>query len=201
MDLLTAPAAYDMGSGFRDPVADSQAVFRSTMAAMARPGDVTEFVLNLEPPPPLDPAMAAIALSLLDFETCFWLPEEAGDARSWLRFHTGARVASNPGDADFVLVPRGGVCPPLDALHLGSDEEPHRSATVILGIEDFDRGAVLRLTGAGIRDETQLAIAGLAPAVLAARHALGDLFPRGVDLIFTAGNRVAAIPRTTRMER
>jgi alpha-D-ribose 1-methylphosphonate 5-triphosphate synthase subunit PhnH len=28
---------------------------------------------------------------------------------------------------------------------------------------------------------------------------LAPLFPRGIDLIFTAGTRVAALPRTTRI--
>lgn len=200
MDLMTAPASFDMAPGFRDPARDGNVVFRAVMDAMARPGDVVAIDAGLVPPPPLKPAMAAVALALLDFETRFWLPADAADGRTWIRFHSGARIADDPGAADFVLVPRGNACPSLDALMLGSDEEPHRSATVVLGVRGFKAGRKLRLAGPGIREPRVLEIDGLAEDTLAARIALSARFPRGVDLILTAGRELAAIPRTTKLE-
>lgn len=200
MDLLTAPAAFDMAPGLKDPVADSQAVFRAAMDAMARPGTIGAVGVSVSPPAPLGTAMAAIALSLLDYETRFWVPEADGDARSWIRFHTGARVAGTPEDADFVLVPRGQAAPRLETLRLGTDEEPDTSATVIAEVASLAAGAGLVLSGPGIDGERLIAIGGMPVGLLESRRTMASMFPRGVDLILTAGNSVAAIPRTTRLE-
>jgi alpha-D-ribose 1-methylphosphonate 5-triphosphate synthase subunit PhnH len=85
-------------------------------------------------------------------------------------------------------------------LMLGSDEEPHRSATVVLGVRGFKAGRRLRLSGPGIRDPRLFEVDGLGEDIVAARVALTERFPRGVDLILTAGRELAAIPRTTKLE-
>jgi alpha-D-ribose 1-methylphosphonate 5-triphosphate synthase subunit PhnH len=200
IDLLTAPAAYDLAPGFEDPVADSQAVFRATMEAMARPGTHGVVRVELVPPAPLGPAMAAVALSLLDYETRFWIPETASDARGWIRFHTGARAAREAEEADFVLVPAMYSPPNLDSLRLGTDEEPESSATVLVEVTSFGAGTRLVLSGPGVDGKNRLEVEGLDSGLLAARRALSTMFPRGVDLILTAGRTIAAIPRTTRLE-
>ena len=58
----------------------------------------------------------------------------------------------------------------------------------------------LRLTGPGIEDSSRLGITGLKPGFWAERAALAPLFPRGLDLILTCGDRLAALPRTTIIE-
>jgi alpha-D-ribose 1-methylphosphonate 5-triphosphate synthase subunit PhnH len=200
MDLMTAPASLDMTPGFVDAARDSQIVFRAVMDALSRPGEVRQLRLSLAPPPPLDQAMAAIALTLLDFETAFWLPDAAADAINWTRFHTGARRAARPADAEFVLVPAGAAVPSLDALALGTDEEPHRSATLVLGVRGFAGGTRHRLSGPGIRESLCIDIDGLEARVVEGRAALAPLFPRGLDIVLTAGPSLAALPRTTRLE-
>lgn len=200
MDMMTAPASFDMAPGFTDPVRESQLVFRGVMDALSRPGESRDLAIDLAPPMPLEPALAAIALALLDFETSFWLAEEASDARGWIRFHTGARVAASPGVADFVFVPAGMNQPPLETLALGSDEEPHRSTTLVIGVRELGRGTRYALSGPGIRDVAHLAVDGLGDDLIAGRAALAALFPRGIDVILTAGRKLAALPRTTRLE-
>jgi alpha-D-ribose 1-methylphosphonate 5-triphosphate synthase subunit PhnH len=200
MDLLTAPASFDVARGFVDAARDSQVVFRAVLDALSRPGEIREPSVELAPPAPLEPAMAAVALTLLDFETVFWLPEEAANAADWIRFHTGARRAPRPDGAEFVLVPAGARIPPLDSLALGSDEEPHRSTTLLLSVRGFAGGRRHRLSGPGIREIGWLDVDGLDPAVVAERAALAPLFPRGLDIVLTAGRSLAALPRTTRLE-
>lgn len=200
MDLMTAPAAFDIAPGFSDGVRDSQLVFRAVMDALSRPGEIRTPDVALKPPSPLDPAMAAIALALLDFETSFWLPTTASDAGSWIRFHTGARISPRPETAEFVLVPAGAAVPPLETLMLGTDEEPHRSATLVLGVRGFGTGTEVALSGPGIPDVRQLAIDGLPARVIAERMSVLQLFPRGLDIVLTAGSALAALPRTTRLE-
>ena len=52
--------------------------------AMARPGTIHQVGANLSPPAPLNPATAAVLLTLVDNETPLWLDEAATKAREWL---------------------------------------------------------------------------------------------------------------------
>ena len=82
-----------LAPAFEDPALASQAVFRTVMEAMARPGLARPLPCGLAVPPPLLPTAAAVALTLLDYETPFWLDPalaEAGEVAAWIRFHTGA---------------------------------------------------------------------------------------------------------------
>ncbi len=192
--------------GLSDPVLDSQRVFRAVLDAMARPGTVVELPLSLEVPAPLDPAAAAVALALADVDTRLWLGpwlnEAAGaDAvRAYLRFHCGCPLTAEPAAADFAIVADPQAMPPLAAFNAGSDEFPDRSTTVIVQVPALHGGEPWTFAGPGIRDRVRLAVAGLPPAFrgwVAENHAG---FPRGVDLIFTSGTRLAALPRSARLE-
>lgn len=200
MDQVVAPAG-PCGPGFTDPVAQAQRVFRAVMDAMSRPGSLHDVDAPEGKPDELWPASAAIGLALLDHDTSAWLPATCLGARDWLRFHTGCRLAHRVEDADFVFVPLGQECPDFTVLRLGTDEEPHRSATVVLDVALLDGGHEgWRLSGPGIRAEARLRADGLSPDAVRARNAAAALFPRGVDLVLAQGSRMAAIPRTTRME-
>ncbi|MCW2239975.1 phosphonate C-P lyase system protein PhnH [Azospirillum canadense] len=188
--------------GLPDPVIDSQRVFRVVLDAMARPGTLVDLPLSLKVPAPLDPATAAVALALADVDTRLWLDGAVGaDAvRAYLRFHCGCPLTEGPAAADFAIVVDPQAMPPLAAFNAGSDEFPDSSTTVIVQVPTLDGGEPWTFTGPGIRDRVRLAVAGLPPAFrgwVAENHAG---FPRGVDLIFTSGTRLAALPRSARLE-
>ena len=61
--------------GFPDPVLDAQEVFRAVMDALARPGSVRPLGSDLDPPAPLTPELAAVALSLADHDAPLWLEQ------------------------------------------------------------------------------------------------------------------------------
>ncbi len=188
-DQITLP-------GFADPVLGAQAAFRATLAAMARPGSIHAVGDGLEAPAPLDPATAAVLLSLVDGESPLALDAAAEPARTWLTFHCGA-VFSPVAQAHFVLALS---CPDLATLCTGSDEAPEGSATLILQVPALGRGARYRLSGPGLREPTLFAAAGM-PEDFAARWAANHaLFPRGVDIILCAGSGLAALPRSVRLE-
>jgi alpha-D-ribose 1-methylphosphonate 5-triphosphate synthase subunit PhnH len=65
---------------------------------MARPGRVHAAGDGLTPPAPLDPATAAVPLTLVDGDTPLWLDAACAPARDWIAFHCGA-VASAAGRA------------------------------------------------------------------------------------------------------
>jgi len=183
--------------GFADPVLESQACFRAVLDALARPGTVHEAGVDLRTPAPLAPAAAAVLLTLVDGETRLWIAPDFAAARDWITFHCGAAPVPAAEAADFVLA---SALPDLATLETGSDEQPDASATVILHVAGFGRGRRLRLSGPGLRIPAVLEVDGLAedfPAIWAANHAL---FPRGVDLLLCCGSRLAALPRSVRVE-
>ena len=184
--------------GFADPVADSQRAFRAVLDAMGRPGRIAEIGDGLRAPPPIDAATAAVALRLTDQETTVALEGALRDAGPWLAFHAGVTLIDNPTRAQFVIA---GKCPDLASLHDGTDEEPESSATLILQVPGFGAGAGFRLSGPGLEKPAILRVQGLPDDFAAAWQANHARYPRGIDIILCAGNRVAALPRSVSVEQ
>jgi len=189
--------------GFTDPVIQAQKMFRLLLEAMSRPGTMVELPQPQQvlPPAPLYPATAAAALTLLDYETPLWLDDQASCAEvtGYLRFHCGCPLVADRRRAAFAIIADPGQLPPLDSFNLGSDDYPDRSTTLIIQVPSLTAGEKLPLTGPGIRDSITLAASGFPPEFrrwMADNH---DLFPRGVDMIFTCGTVIAGLPRSTRL--
>lgn len=196
--MTSRPARRErLRPGFPEPVLDSQKTFRLLLDAMARPGRLTELPLDLEPPACLDRAAAAVCLTLLDHETPLWLQgiDNGEEIEAYLRFHCGCPFVDEPARAAFALV--AGPLPDFETFAQGSDRYPDRSASLIWQVESLSDEGSLELTGPGIEVTRRLGIAPLPPSFLEAWQANRALFPRGLDLIITAGQRLTALPRTT----
>ena len=188
-----------LAPGFGDPVRGAQGCFRAVLDAMAHPGRIVTLPASLSgaPPAPLGAAAAAMALTLCDIDTPLWLDAAAAPAAGYFAFHCGAPVAEDPAQAHFAVIANVAALPPLDRFALGSDEYPERAATLVIqvaGLADED-GVTLR--GPGIRGAARLAVAGLPAGFWTERATLAALFPRGVDVVFVCGDRLAALPRST----
>jgi len=183
--------------GFADPVGDAQATFRAVLDAMARPGRICAAGAGLHPPAPLDDATAAVALALIDQETTLSLGAAMQAAGPWLAFHAGCPTVDDRAQADFVLALS---CPDFSALRTGSDEAPEASATVILQIAALGGGTAYRLDGPGFAEPAILRATGLPDDFVAAWRRNHALFPRGIDLVLCAGDRLAALPRSVTVE-
>lgn len=179
--------------GFADPVLDAQASFRAVLEAMSRPGRVLRIAPPPEVPPGISPAAAAVLLTLVDAETVLRLHAGA-EAEAWVRFHCGCRLARE--GADFVLDPAA----ELPALGAGTEEEPEHGATLLIEVAALEEGGGWTLRGPGIRDAHRLYVEGAPEGFVAAWAANRARFPRGVDVILCAGDRVAALPRTVSIE-
>lgn len=182
-----------MTGGFSDPSIQAAWGFRAAMNAMARPGDILA-VQGAQAPAPVSEAAAMLLLVLCDPDTPVWLaPSHDSDAlRRWVAFHTGAPIVAARGEAAFALGTWDSLAPLRD-YRIGSAEYPDRSATLIVEMDDLRaEGAVL--TGPGIRE-----VAGLNLPDVAAFRANRALFPLGLDFFFTCGDRLAALPRSTRV--
>lgn len=186
-----------------DPAIVSQAVFRAVMEAMARPGDVRRLATTVIPPHPLKPATAAIARTLIDYETPVWLDPRlaaSADVAAWLRFQTGAPLTSDPRRAAFALIADPMALPPFDSFSLGTSEYPDRATTLVIEVERFSGGGAMRLSGPGLARPRDFS-AGPLPADFADRMiANRQPFPRGVDVILASHDAVAALPRSVHVE-
>lgn len=179
--------------GFATPDTDAAQAFRAIMRVMARPGTI-ETAGGVTPPAPLSAAAGAVLLTLCDTETPLYLAGNADcDAvRAWITFHTGAPFCE-AAQCSFALGTWEALMP-LAGYPVGTPDYPDRSATLIVERPDLTpEGRVLR--GPGIRTQAHLSLPETAPF----RHNAAR-FPLGLDFIFTSGDRVAALPRTTRVE-
>jgi len=208
-------ALAHMGAGFAEPVHGAQQTFRLLLGAMAEPGRLHTLhdaalaglaTAEAELRPPFGLALAATLLTLLDADTPVHLAGvlDTETARAWLRFHTGARATADVA-AMTAAVARDVDAALCDALAIGTDEAPQAGATLLLEVEALSdsplAGAVaLKLRGAGIESARDLAVRGLPAAFWQWRIALQSELPRGVDIVLACGDRLAAIPRSTRIE-
>jgi alpha-D-ribose 1-methylphosphonate 5-triphosphate synthase subunit PhnH len=191
-----------LAPAFEDPALASQAVFRTVMEAMARPGLTRPLPCGIAVPPPLLPTAAAVALTLLDYETPFWLDQaltEASEVAAWIRFHTGAPQAADPARAAFGFVSAPAAMPPFEAFSAGSIEYPDRSTTLVLQVACFGQGDALELRGPGIAGTREFSAQPLPPDFRARLLANREMFPRGLDLILVSEDAVAALPRSLRI--
>ena len=176
--------------GFANPPLDAARAFRAVMQAIARPGTIHKLA-GAVPPAPLSEAAATILLTLCDAETPVHLADAADcpEVRAWLAFHTGAPVSGR--DSCMFAVGPWNALIPLSGFPIGTAEYPDRSATLIVESEALQQSGAT-LTGPGIQSTNRLSLPDI--DAFQANHAL---FPLGLDFLFTCGNRIAALPRST----
>lgn len=202
MSLSTTTKSL-MRPGFDDPVMDSQASFRRLLDAMAQPGRVEAMQSDLEPPAPLQAAATAVCLTLLDLDTTLWLDKAARDSeglRQFLAFHCGCPLVDEPAEAAFALITEPLTMPALESFGQGSAEYPDRSTTLIIQVRALHPEGETILSGPGIEDRRRFDATPLPLEFWEQACANHAGFPLGVDLIFATADRVAAVPRSTRLE-
>ena len=194
-------AAAPLAAGFSAPVHDAQRCFRAVMNALARPGKLHQIdTTGLVPPQPLTPVAAAIALTLLDYDTPVWLdgPLACSDAaKTFLRFHTGAPIVSAPMEAAFALISDPEHLANLGSFNQGSPDYPDQSATLIFMNQTISEKGIAILSGPGIETTASFSSGPVSAAFWEHVKANHAQFPRGIDLIFAGGDRIAALPRST----
>lgn len=179
--------------GFADPARQSSRAFRALLEAMARPGRIFD-VTGAEPPAPLSVAAGVTLLTLTDSTTPLHLAGAADcqAVRGWIAFHTGAPLVG-AAQAQFALGTWDALNP-VGRFRIGEPSYPDRSATLIVEMPVLTAEGT-RLTGPGIETEARLSL-----PETAAFRANRRLFPLGFDTILTCEARLAALPRTIRVE-
>lgn len=179
-----------LDGGFNDAPRDAAFAFRAALNTMARPGTI-ETLSGGAAPAPVSVAAATLLLTLADADTPVYLAGalDTPELRQWLAFHTGAQLVG-PSHAQFALGAWNDLLP-LDAYPIGTPDYPDRSTTLIVEMATLATTGT-RLTGPGIKAAAAFALPD--PEVVARSNAL---FPLGLDFYFTAGDQIAALPRST----
>jgi alpha-D-ribose 1-methylphosphonate 5-triphosphate synthase subunit PhnH len=200
-------ALSTLAPGFTDPVHDTQAVFRTLLDALSRPG-TTGLIEHVLPASQANGThrsraeLAALAalLTLCDYSTPVWLAQPDPALASALRFHTGAPFVDDLQDAAFAYVHDAAELPPLEHFSLGAAESPEHSATLLIRVDALSGGVPVTLRGPGIEHTATIAPVGLPENFWRERAELAPLFPCGIDCYFVCGNALIGLPRTTHAE-
>jgi alpha-D-ribose 1-methylphosphonate 5-triphosphate synthase subunit PhnH len=190
-----------MMKGLDSEVFDSQKVFRRLLTAMAYPGTISGTGIRLSCPERIDPSAGALLLTLMDFETPFWIDLSPDSPEvQWIKFHTGAPVTFDPFDAAFALITDTSSSIALNQFNPGTVISPDRSTTLVIQTRGMAEGDHLRLTGPGIPTQTGLNLTGVAPDFWEHRTLVNQAFPTGIDMIFVHKDRFCVLPRTVQTE-
>ncbi|MEM8974083.1 MAG: phosphonate C-P lyase system protein PhnH [Pseudomonadota bacterium] len=188
--------------GFANAISESQASFRSVMEALSRPGRAVTLPVLPASPTGFPAGMAAIALTLTDYETPVWFDEKLraiDEVRRFIAFHTNAPVISEPSEASFAFSLEAKSLPDLGLFAQGSLEFPDRSTTLVVEVASLTGGLPIKLQGPGIESIQSIEPTSL-PADFAERLTHNrELFPCGVDIILSAGETIVGLPRSVRV--
>lgn len=187
-----------LSPGLKDPVLDSQRIFRSILSTMSRPGTVTVLGNWPQAPQPLKPAAASVCLALLDMDTPLWVDETTPEMETYLRFHCGCPITPAPSKAAFAIVTSGMYLPDLSQFSIGHPEYPDRSATLIIQVTDIQVGEGVHLSGPGIEREERIRVTGLDEAFWPAFAENNACFPLGWDVILATATEIASLPRSVK---
>jgi len=202
LDVTIGIDVADLKPGLGDPVHESQAIFRDLLSAMARPGRLITLAREVEPPPPLDPATAAAALTLIDNDTPLWIDwiADMPPLRAYLKFHCGCPITERSQTAAFALVTDPANMPRLALFAQGVDLYPDRSATLLLQVPSLQEGPAVSLVGPGINGKETIRAAGLPDWFWNDWRLNAAQFPLGVDIILTCEKAVIGLPRSVLAE-
>ena len=190
-----------LAPGLADPAPDAQQVFRAILDAMSHPGRTVPLPAAPAGPGTLGAAATAYLLAMADRDTPVWLASafDRPEIRDFLRFHAGSPIVAERAEAVFAVL-ASSTPHLLEGFNLGTDAYPDRSATLIVEVADLRGGPPKRWRGPGIDGRATVAVAGLADDFWQDWAANHGLFPCGVDIVFTAGSELCALPRSVAVE-
>lgn len=184
---------------FSDPVGESQQVFRKVLLSLSEPGQ-WQTLKNCETLPNFYPSTLSIILTLLDADTTVWLSERCQTpmVKTNLTFHCGCKISTEQSEAQFAIYDLDEFMQ-ADNLQfsMGNERYPDLSTTIVLQLpESMDLSETV-WSGPGIQ-ESRICSLPIPQSFWAKRQSMVE-FPRGIDFIFTQGNRVMGLPRSTRI--
>jgi alpha-D-ribose 1-methylphosphonate 5-triphosphate synthase subunit PhnH len=175
--------------------------FRSILGCFAKPAVPASIAAPTNAPLPLLPSTACLALTLFDYQTPVWLSATLNtDAvRKFIRFHTGAVITANVGEASFAIITMDEANVDWPDFNLGTHEYPDRSTSVIVQVSSFAGAPAIEVSGPGLKEPVSFQIEAASDDFWIRVQDNACLFPIGVDFIFSSPHQVAVLPRSSRI--
>lgn len=190
-----------------DAVHDIQRAYRKVVDSMSRPGlfsDLTEEADKADAEWSGLPATWVLALMLLDTEVTFSIYSQREHELTRFLNQLTFAARTEPEKADYIFVlhdaNEGDLLKALQDAKVGTLQDPHASATVVVESGELSGDFELSLKGPGIEDESFVRIP-LVPGWLEARAEKNVEYPLGLDmLVVDENNKLLCLPRTTQIE-
>jgi alpha-D-ribose 1-methylphosphonate 5-triphosphate synthase subunit PhnH len=182
-----------------DEVFDSQKVYRLLLTAFSNPPRTVSVREYADKLPGEEPALLALAFTLLDNEVSFAVCGCDALAGDIALFTLSQKTAAE--DADFLFVTDPALLETaIGAAKCGTLRDPQKSATLIVK-NSGELSFPLALSGPGIRGTARLTATDTVRTALALRDAQEYESPQGIDLIFVSEDGgLVALPRLVRKE-
>lgn len=190
-----------------DMVFTMQEAFRKLLHAYSYPGEIVSFYEQGEQLPITSACMKAsqvLMYMLLDADTNFHIitqDQELVQQFSQLTYCLPVALE----EANFIFLMKDEREQLYDILQhccIGTLEDPHLGATLLIECDAISNEAELILKGPGIQHENYLHIAGLMSGWQDIREQSNREYPMGIDIIcIDASGNCVVLPRTTQIER
>ena len=173
-----------------------QRCFRRLMNAFAYPGTFEPLLDRADEEHSSHEAVLRLILAtLIDGETTLADTGRMVGEDDWQKLDA-ARATSEHSQ---FIVARGDVSPDFEPC-LGSLDNPHEGATLLLRVGRIGLGLSMQLTGPGVDGARDVAVEGLLPDWLVKRAEWTGTFPLGVDMVLFDAVGMVTLPRTTKVD-
>jgi alpha-D-ribose 1-methylphosphonate 5-triphosphate synthase subunit PhnH len=194
-----------------DPVFHSQAIFRSALDAIARPGNLSSLdTLPIDPPAGLTRGLASLAFTLINRDVSYCLVGFNPETEAYLNANTSSRTQALH-QADFLLCDGYPSAEVVQCAKTGILTYPETSSSIyaqVSGIhaEPTPDALAVRFEGPGIPESVTRWFTQAPRSFFEALASVNSEFPLGIDVLLVHANpcdpgtfRVLGIPRTARI--
>ena len=192
-------------NAFSDKPVDSQTTFRHILTSMSEPGVISTLTASGSFGK-MSASMASIGQTLADATTSIYLSPNLlvdNDAIDNIKFYIESPITDEKEKSDFAFINNDDLESSYkDFVNFpqGNNEYPELSTTIIVGVDSFEAGQKIKMTGPGIESERTMQLGNVSSEYLEYLVNRAPKFPLGLDFIFTCGDKILCLPKTTKLE-
>ncbi len=191
-----------------DLVHDIQTSYRKVLNCMSRPGSIENLACQIEKVDiDVDFSRSTLIMMymLLDAEVSFKIVSHEEEKISKLVNQLTYGKYTSLEEADFIFIMKDAdedmVGQAFKSAKIGDLIDPHKSATIVVEVEEISGNKELMLTGPGIKKENYMQVK-IQGDWLGEREKKNIEYPLGIDMILLdEESNVMCLPRTTQIKK
>ena len=188
---------YYLTPGFDDPELGTQQTFRAMVKALDHPGHFVQIKSKLSVPEVLNPASAALFLTLCNDKTTVWADLNWNCALiEWFQYQCGCSIVTEPCMASLALITNPVAMPPLDQFKMGDDEDPDAAATLIVQVGEMLANSASNPIRSVVRQMTTRSPMGMPANFWDHWLQQSERFPLRLDIFLTCDDNLTVMPQS-----